>query len=242
MAPTPTAQCDAGRSTASCADSRRCRCGRRLVAIVGTLVGAALLLTSLATAYLMRSDLMDGRRRGAAVGGPAGREPGPRRPALPPTGNFPSNYAFELQSQLGVVTRLPTGVTVTPDLPELAVDDPRVTSGEPFTVPSESGPLKWRFVAGRVTEPNATFAVGIPLSTVNHTVTRLLVTTGVIGTLALIVSIVLAWYAVRRAFRPAVADRGHRLRHRRRRPHPAHPGAPGRRRGDLAVAQPQRRC
>ena len=32
---------------------------RRLVAIVGTLVGAALILTSLATAYLMRSDLLD---------------------------------------------------------------------------------------------------------------------------------------------------------------------------------------
>jgi two-component system, OmpR family, sensor kinase len=37
---------------------------------------------------------------------------------------------------------------------------------------------------------------------VNHTVARLLVTTAVIGTLALIGSIVLAWFAVRRAFRP----------------------------------------
>jgi two-component system OmpR family sensor kinase len=57
-------------------------------------------------------------------------------------------------------------------------------------------------VAGRVIDTNATFAVGIPLSTVSHTVTRLLLITGVIGTLALIGSIVLAWYAVRRAFRP----------------------------------------
>ena len=69
-------------------------------------------------------------------------------------------------------------------------------------MPSESGPLKWRFVAGRVTGANATFAVGIPLSTVNHTVVRLLVTTAVIGTLALIGSLFLAWFAVRRAFRP----------------------------------------
>ena len=53
-----------------------------------------------------------------------------------------------------------------------------------------------------MTGANATFAVGIPLSTVNHTVTRLLVTTGLIGTLALVGSIVLAWFAVRRAFRP----------------------------------------
>jgi two-component system OmpR family sensor kinase len=98
--------------------------------------------------------------------------------------------------------RLPTGVTTTPDLPDLSTTSPLVTSGEPFTVGSESGPLKWRFVAGRVTGANATFAVGIPLSTVNHTVTRLLVTTGLIGSLALVGSLVLAWFAVRRAFRP----------------------------------------
>jgi two-component system OmpR family sensor kinase len=175
---------------------------RRLVAIVGTLVGAALLLTSLATAYLMRSDLMDGvDKELQSVARPVASQ------ALAdlrfaPTGKFPSNYAFQLQSQFGVVTRPPTNVTVTPDVPQLAVDDPRVTSGEPFTVPSENSPLKWRFVAGRVTDTNATFAVGIPLSGVNHTVTRLLLTTGVIGTLALILSIVLARYAVRRAFRP----------------------------------------
>ena len=173
----------------------------RLVAIVGTLVGAALILTSLATAYLMRSDLMDGvdaelQSVARPVASQALADLSSRESA------FPSNYAFELQSQFGDVTRRPTGVTSTPDLPELSVRDPRVTSGEPFTVESESGPLKWRFVAGRVTGGNATFAVGIPLSTVNHTVTRLLVTTGFIGTLALLGSIVLAWYAVRRAFRP----------------------------------------
>ncbi|MFL6152498.1 MAG: sensor histidine kinase, partial [Ornithinibacter sp.] len=173
----------------------------RLVAIVGTLVGAALILTSLATAYLMRSDLMDGvdaelQSVARPVASQALADLSSRESA------FPSNYAFELQSQFGDVTRRPTGVTSTPDLPELSVGDPRVTSGDPFTVESESGPLKWRFVAGRVTGANATFAVGIPLSTVNHTVTRLLVTTGFIGTLALLGSIILAWYAVRRAFRP----------------------------------------
>ena len=41
----------------------------------------------------------------------------------------------------------------------------RVTDGEPFTVDSETGPLKWRFVAGRVTGANATFAK--PLSNPN---------------------------------------------------------------------------
>ena len=173
----------------------------RLVAIVGTLVGAALVLTSLATAYLMRSDLLAGvdselRSVARPVASQALADLNSRQ------STFPSSYAFELQSQFGDVTRLPTGVDTTPDLPELALDDPRVTSGQPFTVGSESGPLKWRFIAGRVTDTNATFAVGIPLSTVNHTVTRLLFTTAVIGTLALLGSIVLAWFAVRRAFRP----------------------------------------
>ncbi|MFL6177966.1 MAG: sensor histidine kinase, partial [Ornithinibacter sp.] len=172
----------------------------RLVAIVGTLVGAALILTSLATAVLMHSDLMDGvDKELQSVVRPVANQ------ALTDLSRrstgFPSNYAFELQSQFGVVTSRPTGVTATPDLPELSLLDPRVTGGEPFTVDSESGPLKWRFVAGRVSGANATFAVGIPL-TVNHTVVRLLLTTAVIGTLALLGSIVLAWFAVRRAFRP----------------------------------------
>ena len=201
MTSTPTPRADRGPVARVVRQLEAVPLRTRLVAIVGTLVGAALIMTSLATAYLMRSDLMDGvdaelRSVARPVASQALADLNSRESA------FPSNYAFELQSQIGVVTRLPTGVTATPDLPDLSTTSPLVTSGEPFTVGSESGPLKWRFVAGRVTGANATFAVGIPLSTVNHTVTRLLVTTGVIGTIALIGSLVLAWYAVRRAFRP----------------------------------------
>ena len=201
MSPDPTPRTDRGPVARVVRRLEAVPLRTRLVAIVGTLVGAALIMTSLATAYLMRSDLMDGvdaelRSVARPVASQALADLNSRESA------FPSNYAFELQSQIGVVTRLPTGVTATPDLPDLSTTSPLVTSGEPFTVGSESGPLKWRFVAGRVTGANATFAVGIPLSTVNHTVTRLLVITGVIGTIALVGSLVLAWYAVRRAFRP----------------------------------------
>ena len=173
----------------------------RLVAIVGTLVGAALLLTSLATAYLMRSDLLAGvdDELKSVVRPVASQALTDLRES---DTTFPSSYAFELQSQFGTITKRPYGVRSMPDLPALAVDDPLVTSGDPFTVGSEDGPLKWRFVAGRVANANATFAVGIPLSTVNHTVTRLLATTALIGTVALVLSLVLATYAVRRAFRP----------------------------------------
>jgi len=173
----------------------------RLVAIVGTLVGAALILTSLATALLMRSDLMDGvDKELQSVARPVANQA--LADLTRSRSAFPSNYAFQLQTQIGAVTTPPTGVTATPDLPELSMTDPRVISAEPFTVGSINGPLKWRFVAGRVSGADATFAVGIPLTSVNHTVARLLVTTAAIGTLALIGSIVLAWFAVRRAFRP----------------------------------------
>ncbi len=172
----------------------------RLVAIVGTLVGAALILTSLVTALLMRSDLMDGvDAELRSVARPVANQ---ALADLNRDTKFPSNYAFELQSQFGDLTRLPTGVTTTPDLPDLSVGDPLVISNEPFTVGSNSGPLKWRFIAGRVSGADATFAVGIPLTSVNHTVARLLATTAAIGSLALVGSIGLAWFAVRRAFRP----------------------------------------
>ena len=72
----------------------------RLVAIVGTLVGGALILTSLATAFLMRSDLMDGvdaalQSVARPVAAQALADLNSRDPG------FPSNYAFELQSQFG---------------------------------------------------------------------------------------------------------------------------------------------
>ena len=173
---------------------------RRLVAIVGSLVGAALILTSLSTAYLMRSDLME--RVDAELSSVA--QPVARQAVadLSRAGTArPTSYAFYLQVDGRSALSLPTRATSTPVLPDLPLDAPLVTSSEPFTVMSAQGRVKWRFIAGRVGE-GATFAVGVPLEPVSHTVTRLLVLTGLIGTLALVLSLVLARYAVRRAFRP----------------------------------------
>jgi two-component system OmpR family sensor kinase len=201
MGSVPTPRTDGGPAARVVRQLEAVPLRTRLVAIVGTLVGAALILTSLATALLMRSDLMDGvNKELQSVARPVANQ---ALADLTRTNSaFPSNYAFQLQSRIGVVTTRPTGVTETPDLPDLPITDPRVISSEPFTVGSVAGPLKWRFIAGRVSGADATFAVGIPLTTVNHTVARLLVTTAAIGTVALIGSIVLAWFAVRRAFRP----------------------------------------
>ena len=175
----------------------------RLLVIVGVLVGAALVSTSLVTAVLMRSDLLqsvDNELQNVA-------EPVAQQ-AVDDLLNYgraslPTNYAFVLQVPgRGSATNLPTGATTTPQVPTLTVDSPEVTSGEPFTVPSVGGGPKWRFVAGRVRNSETTFAVGLPLETVNHTVTKLLVTTGLIGTLVLALSLVLGYFVVRRALRP----------------------------------------
>ena len=189
------------RGPLSCAELEAVPLRTRLVAIVGTLVGAALILTSLATALLMRSDLMDGvDNELRSVARPVANQALADLSRQQTT--FPSSYAFQLQTRSGKFTTPLSGVDARPDLPALSITDPRVINREPFTVGSVSGPLKWRFIAGQVSGSDATFAVGIPLTTVNHTVARLLVTTAAIGTLALIGSIVLAWFAVRRAFRP----------------------------------------
>ena len=174
---------------------------RRLVAIVATLVGAALLLTSVATALLTRNDLMD--RVDAELASVVKPVADQAFDDLRGRGSsLPSSYAFVLQSPAFDVYRPPTGARSKPVLPELSTTDERVRTGEPFTVRSERGGTRWRFVAGRVAGQDATFAVGVPLDTVTHTVTRLLLLAALIGTGVLLLSVVLARYAVRRAFRP----------------------------------------
>ena len=174
----------------------------RLLLIVGVLVGAALVSTSLITAYLLKSDLdsrVDAELRSVLT--PVARQAFDElrtRQDDP----LPSSYAFILQTPTGQVTRLPTNQTATPKWPDLERDDAVVRTQEPFTVDSTEGRMRWRFVAAPVADSDALVAVGVPLEPVSHTVTRLLVVTGLLGTLALALSLVLGHFAVRRAFRP----------------------------------------
>ncbi|GGL34107.1 HAMP domain-containing histidine kinase [Phycicoccus endophyticus] len=174
----------------------------RLLLIVGLLVGAALLLTSMVTAYLLKSDLdarVDAELR--SVLNPVATQ------AIADLQNrsdqtLPTSYAFVLQSGGGQVTRLPEDQSAEPDLPLLDPTDARVRTQQPFTVGSQGSAVQWRFIAARVADSNAVVAVGAPLEPVSHTVTRLLVSTGLLGTAALVLSVVLGHFAVRRAFRP----------------------------------------
>ncbi|MFW5473799.1 ATP-binding protein [Knoellia sp. CPCC 206450] len=174
----------------------------RLVAIVLIVLAAALLVSNLATAYLMRRDLVgrvDTELRGVAKPVATQALDDLRR------GNNakPTNYAFVLFPVDGDTMSVnPTTEKRHPDVPRLELDDPLVMKGRPFTVGSVDGDMEWRFIAGTVNGREGTFAVGVPLRSVKQTVTRLLVTTGVLSAVVLAGSALLGWYAVRRAFRP----------------------------------------
>ena len=175
----------------------------RLVAIVLVVLAGALLVSNLATAYLMRRDLLgrvDSELKGVV-------EPVATQALTELTKGddeaTPTNYAFVLFPVDGRTMSVnPTSERLHPNVPRLALDDPRVRFGRPFTVKSVDGDMEWRFIAGTAGQGAATFAVGVPLRSVKETVARLLVTTGVLSALVLAGSALLGWYAVRRAFRP----------------------------------------
>ncbi|MBR7741983.1 HAMP domain-containing histidine kinase [Phycicoccus sp. BSK3Z-2] len=174
----------------------------RLLVIVAALVGAALLSTSLITAYLLKSDLdarVDDELRSVlspvasqAISELRSDEANP----------LPSSYAFALVGPQGQITRLPTGQRVSPQWPALSRDDEKVRTQTPFTVGSQDGGMRWRFVAAPVAGSETVVAVGVPLEPVSHTVTRLLLSTALLGTVALLLSLALGHFAVRRALRP----------------------------------------
>ncbi|MDN5715992.1 MAG: HAMP domain-containing histidine kinase [Janibacter sp.] len=185
----------------------------RLIVILLTLLLAALMATSLTTAWLVQRDLkanVDDQLRAVAipiaeddaavtVGGDNGDIYSHETRA------DPTNYFFVRQPSDGTAWqyRFPTGETTRPDVPVLTLDDPRVRSGQPFTVESLDGRTRWRFIAGHYTTPdNSTFAVGMPMTGVNKIVKRFAIVTTVVGLAALITCGVLGWFATRRAFRP----------------------------------------
>ena len=174
----------------------------RLVAILLVLLTVSLVALSSATAYLTKRDLL-GRIDAelASVAAPVANQ------ALDDLDNvrvgLPTGYAFVLMQPDGthVHEANPTGESLHPDVPRIPLGDSRIRNATPFTVTSTDGDMKWRFIAGRVGN-DGTFAVGVPLRSMNKTVARLLLTSGVISALVLALCALIGSYAVTRAFRP----------------------------------------
>jgi two-component system OmpR family sensor kinase len=166
----------------------------------------ALTLTSALTSVMMRKQLMDSTDRdlrAAAV--PTASQAlalinGRNRTG----GGFPTNYAVRFMPADGrrPVEVNPTGEQLHPDIPNLALDDPRVQNGTPFTVQSTDGEIRWRVVLGLLPGGTGTFAVAVPLRGVDTTVQDMLEKAVVIGLAVIASCAILGWYGVRRAFRP----------------------------------------
>jgi two-component system, OmpR family, sensor kinase len=177
----------------------------RLVALLVSLLLVALTLTSIATSALMRRQLLDSTDRdlrAAAV--PTAAHVLSHYQNRPDEAGFPTNYAVKVIPTDGSPPRLflATGEPLFPDIPNLALNDPRVQHGTLFTVNSVNGAMRWRVVPGELSDGSATFAVAVPLRGVDTTVQRMLTFAILIGLAVIASCALLGWYGVRRAFRP----------------------------------------
>jgi two-component system OmpR family sensor kinase len=180
----------------------------RLIAILLSLLLIALIFTASATAALIRQDLMrrvDSDLRSAAT--PVANSAVRLIQAERETG-LPTGYAVVIQTEDGSTLPIyPTGESRRPDVPDLALTDPRVRSHAPFTIGSTDGTLKWRAVAGPVVDESSkqqigTYVVAVSLGGVNRTISRLVLVELLIGLAVITACAAAGWYAVNRAFRP----------------------------------------
>ncbi len=207
----------------------------RLVAVVLVLLFTALTLTGLTTIFLMKRSLMTAVDRDLAQAAvPTASQALDQLRSNRP-GTLPTSYAVRFMPANGDAVIFGPPSTAErrqhPDIPRLAINDPRVRTHEPFTVGStDEGGGRWRVIAGATDANIATYAVAVSLDNVDTSVRRHARLGhpdrhGRDGRLR-------GHRLVRRAPRLPAAhpDRGHRRGHRRGRPHPAHPRAhrPGR--------------
>ena len=176
----------------------------RLVALLVLLLLVALTLTSIATSAVMRRQLMDSTDsdlRAAAI--PTAAQVLTQLLGHHDEG-IPTNYAVRFMPTDGspALAVNPTGERLHPNIPNLALNDPRVVNGTLFTVGSTDGDMRWRVVPGALRNGSATFAVAVPLGGVDTTVQAMLSFAIVIGLAVIASCALLGWYGVRRAFRP----------------------------------------
>ncbi|MGA8045108.1 MAG: HAMP domain-containing sensor histidine kinase [Dermatophilaceae bacterium] len=176
----------------------------RLVAILLTLLLLTVSLTTAGTALLLKRDLVE--RVDAELRAATRPVVAQALQDMMATGStrIPTTYSLVIMNAEGrpVLTVDSTVARAHPDVAPLMIDDQRVTGGEPFTVRSGADGLQWRVVAGRLSDGQTTFALAIPLTSVNETVRRMVVMAGLFGVAAILTAAATGSLAVRRAFRP----------------------------------------
>jgi two-component system OmpR family sensor kinase len=185
----------------------------RLSVLLTVLLAVALLATGAAVTTQVRSFMVgrqDAELRAASAhlvdGAVENQATEQRAFAYVPT----NTYAIELQTTSGQLRSLMTdpGNSAThgnlPDIPSLTATDPRVTSGDVFSVGSKSGDSTWHVVAGTVKDDGTTYvyAVAVSMDHTDEVIERLELVIVSVGLLALLACATLGWFAVRRALRP----------------------------------------
>ena len=175
----------------------------RLVAILLVLLLLTVSLTTAATAVLLKRDLTD--RIDAELRAATRPIVSQALQDMRATGSMriPTGYSLIIMAPQGdrLLTIDSTVIGGHPDV-SLTVDDAHVQDGRPFTVSGGPGQTDWRLVAGRLSDGQAIFALGMPLDSVTQTVQRMVAMASLFGLAAILTAAATGFYAVRRAFRP----------------------------------------
>ncbi|MCE1177825.1 MAG: HAMP domain-containing histidine kinase [Micrococcales bacterium] len=176
----------------------------RLIAVLLALLLVALTLTSLATAFLMRRDLVAEVDKDLAIQAVPVATVALDSIRQDRVATLPSGYAVVLVPADGSIPRgiYSASESEYPDIPWLPVDDPVVQDHRPFTVGSTNGQLKWRVMPGPLSDNSASYFVAVPLREAERTVKRLVLVTAAIGLAVVGATTLLGYFVTRRAFRP----------------------------------------
>jgi two-component system, OmpR family, sensor kinase len=177
----------------------------RLLVVVAGLLVAAMSATTLATTMLMRAYLMDRTREELSVASiPIVDRIGDQLAINSNTvTGVPATYAVAIYLGGRVATVSALDERYQPQFPmALSLDDPRVTSGQPFTVRSTIGDVMWLVQAGRLSGGQGTFAVAASMRPVDATIDQMRAVSIGIGLAVVSAGAGAGWVAIRRAFRP----------------------------------------
>lgn len=186
---------------------RRMSLRLRLVAVVLVLLIIALTTTGLASGLLIRRYLIESIDTELRAYANVAATLALASSSLDDISLLPPDYSVYVIPVGVSITRpqpIVQAATVTdvPDLPLMAPNDPRVVSGEPFTVRSIGGDSSWRVVAVVNRANDAVYAVAKPTAGVVRTLERFTWVASLVSVAVLILCAIIGWYAVRRAFRP----------------------------------------